>query len=163
MDVSEIKNIRVSDVDFPWGGFKSLSEKIYQRTQFEDRAAICEQWLLQHIRANASSRLDHSMSLIYQSNGTLRVSKLSELAGWSSRHLNRMFRLHTGFSTKEFSQIVRIQNVCRQLWSQGSFSTNTINDLDYFDQSHLIKQWNKHFLSSPGVFWERLMSDFYNT
>ncbi|WAK04530.1 helix-turn-helix domain-containing protein [Methylobacter sp. YRD-M1] len=162
VNVSEIRDARVSAADFSWLNFMHLSEKVYQHSRFEDRISVCEQWLLECFQANVSNKFDYAMDLIYQASGNIKINRLSALVGWSSRHLNRVFSLHTGFSTKEFSQIIRIQNTCKQLWLHQRRSTNTVNDFGFFDQSHLIKQWNKHFLSSPGALWSRLMSDSYN-
>lgn len=162
IDVSEIKNTSVNETDISWDDFACLSEKIYQYSAFEDRATVCDQWLMTQFNAHMPTKFEHAMDLIYQSDGNLRVSTLAKRVGWSARHLNRMLSLHTGFSTKEFSQIVRLQHACKQIWRQGNLSTNTSMELGYFDQSHLIKQWHKHLGMTPGALWRRLMSDFYN-
>jgi AraC-like DNA-binding protein len=39
---------------------------------------------------------------------------------------------------------------------------NTALELGFYDQSHLIRDFKKHLLLSPGAFLQRFMSDFYN-
>jgi AraC-like DNA-binding protein len=163
LDVSEIKDQFVDDSCLSWSGFDDLYKRIYQNNNFRDRAAVCEQWLLSNLNKLPINQFDHALSLIYQSFGNIRISGLTKLVGWSDRHLNRLFHRNTGLSTKEFAQTIRIQHACKQMYSVQASSSNTHHDLGYFDQSHLINNWNKFLLSSPSTFWERFKSDFYNS
>ncbi len=72
-------------------------------------------------------------------------------------------RFHTGLSTKEFVQTIRIQHVCKKLYMAPGNSLNAALDLGFFDQSHLIKDYKKHLLLSPNLFLDRFKSDFYNS
>ena len=111
LDVSEITDQLVESRYFPSREFAGIHEHIYQCRTFHERALMCEQWLLGHFKHQPVSRFDQALSLIYQSSGNVNVNKLSSMVGWSTRHLNRLFRLHTGLSTKTFIQIIRIQRV----------------------------------------------------
>lgn len=161
-DMAEFKDQFVGADLFLWRGLVSLHETIYRYAGFLERAAVCEQWLLTRYNKLRPNPFDHALRLIYQSCGNTRISRLSDSIGWSSRHLNRVFRQHTGLSTIQFAQIVRMQNACKQLFVAGSHSSNTVDDLGFFDQSHLIKDWRKLLRASPGEFWKRFPSDFYN-
>jgi AraC-like DNA-binding protein len=163
LDVSEIKDKFVDDSCLSWHGFGDLYKRIYQNNNFRDRANVCEQWLLSNLNKLPINQFDHALSLIYQSFGNIRISGLSKLVGWSDRHLNRLFHRNTGLSTKEFALTIRIQHACKQMYSVQASSSNTHHDFGYFDQSHLIKNWNKFLLSSPSTFGERFKSDFYNS
>lgn len=162
LNVSEITDQFVDSHYFPCRRFGQLHNEIYQWQDFHTRAQICEQWLLKHFKAQSSNQFDQALSLVYQSFGNIKVSQLATKVGWSSRHLNRLFRLHTGLSTKTFSQTIRIQHVCKRLFNTTGDSLNTAFELGFFDQPHLIKEYKKRLLSSPTVFFERFMSDFYN-
>ncbi|KPJ87742.1 MAG: hypothetical protein AMJ53_17675 [Gammaproteobacteria bacterium SG8_11] len=162
LNLGEITNQFVDAQYFPCRDFAQLHSRIYEYQNFYDRAQVCEQWLLQHFKTRPVQQLDRALSLIYQSFGNIKISQLATRVGWSSRHLNRLFRLHTGLSTKNFAQIVRIQNACKQMHTTTGQSLNTALTLGYYDQSHLIKEYKKHLLSNPSSFISRFMSDFYN-
>lgn len=147
-------------VDYPF--FSQLHNKIYQGQNFQQRAAICEQWLLQNFKPKPSNPFDQALSLIYQSYGNVNINLLTSKIGWSSRHLNRLFRYHTGLSTKTFLQIIRIQYASKQLFLQPNDSLNTVFKLGFFDQAHLLKNFKQRLMSSPRRFFERFKSDFYN-
>jgi AraC-like DNA-binding protein len=163
LNVSDLKGQFIDSFSVPWRGFRNLHSSVYQYSAFEDRVIVCEQWLLNNFKGLSVSPFDHALSLLYQSFGGIRVCRLSKLVGLSDRHVNRLFHLNTGVSTKEFAQTIRIQHACKQLYIARASSSNTYNDLGYFDQSHLIKSWNKFLLSSPNAFWERFKSDSYNS
>jgi AraC-like DNA-binding protein len=163
LNLSEISDQFVDSQYFPCRLFGELHKNIYRCLNFHERAQVCEQWLLRHFKPRPATQFDHALSLIYQAFGNIRIGELATMAGWSSRHLNRLFRLHTGLSTKTFAQTIRIQHVCKQLHITPRDSLNTALELGFFDQSHLIKDYKKRLLSNPSLYFERFMSDFYNS
>jgi AraC-like DNA-binding protein len=84
------------------------------------------------------------------------------VSGSSARHLNRLFWQYTGLSVKTITQTIRRQHVCRQMFALPGGYLNTALELGFYDQSHLIRDFKKHLLLSPGAFLQRFMSDFYN-
>ena len=162
LNVSEITSQFVDEKFFPSHSFGDLHKDIYRRQHFSERTVICEEWLLRHYKPRPYSQFDRALALIYQSFGHVKISQLASSVRWSTRHLNRMFQLHTGLSTKTFCQIIRIQNICRQLYISPDDSLKTALELGFFDQPHLIKDFRKYLLSSPGSFFDRFRSDFYN-
>jgi len=162
LNFSEITDQFVDSQYFPCQKFGELHNDIYQYQNFHERTHVCEQWLLQQFKPRSATKFDHALSLIYQSFGNIKIAQLAVMVGWSSRHLNRLFRLHTGLSTKTFAQIIRVQHACKKLYMTPDDSLNTALDLGFFDQSHLIKNYQTYLLSSPGLFFDHLKSDFYN-
>jgi len=162
LDLSEITDQFADYKYLPSQDFGDLHNRLYRSSRFSERAEICEQWLLRHYKPQTLTPFDHALSLIYQSFGSIKVSQLAGEVGWSSRHLNRLFRQYTGLSTKTFAQTVRIQYVCRQLFVAPGNSLNTAHDLGFFDQPHLLNDYKKRLLSSPGLLFDRFMSGFYN-
>ncbi len=162
LDVSEITGHLADQKFFPCRHFGSLHSDIYRRTCFRERAEVCNKWLLRRYTPQSSFQFDSSLSFIYKSRGNVKVSQLANSVGWSARHLNRVFLRHTGLSTKEFCQIIRIQHVSRQLYMSPDDSLKTALELGFFDQSHLLNDFKKHFSLSPRIFFNRFRSDFYN-
>jgi len=163
LNLSEVTDQMVDSHYFPCRLFRELHNGIYQQSLFRGRAQVCEQWVLQNLLPQANAQFDHALSLIYQSFGAIKVAQLATMVGWSSRHLNRMFRFHTGLSTKAFTQTIRIQHACKQLHLAPRNSLSSAYELGYFDQSHLIKDYKKHLLLNPSLFFDRFKSDFYNS
>jgi AraC-like DNA-binding protein len=143
--------------------FILLHEQVYSRKYFLERAGMCETWFLKNYSKHLNPRFDNALSLIYQSSGNDRIESIAGRVGWSSRNLNRHFLQHTGLSTKTFSSIVRAQNVCKQLYLQAIDKENDSVEFGYYDQSHFIKSFKKHFKYLPSKFMGRFMSDFYNS
>jgi len=163
LNLFEITDQFVDEQYFPCRSFGELHNDIYQHQNFYERSRVCEQWLLRHYKPRPATQFDHALSLIYQSFGNIKIARLAAMVGWSSRHLNRLFRFHTGLSTKAFVQTIRIQHVCKQLYMAPGNSLSTVLELGFFDQSHLIKDCKKRLLSSPSIFFDRFKSDFYNS
>lgn len=163
LNLIEITDQYVDNQYFPCRDFAQLHNNIYQCQGFQQRAQICEQWLLRQYSPGLTTPFDHALSLIYQSSGNIKIENLATRVGWSSRHLNRMFRNHIGLSTKAFAQTIRIQNACKQLCITPDDSLKTALDLGFFDQAHLLNDYKKRLSSSPGIFFERFKSDFYNS
>lgn len=163
LNLFEITDQFVDHYYIPCRNFGELHNHIYQCQHFQERAYVCEQWLLQHFKPQPATSFDQALSLIYQSFGNIKITQLAARVGWSSRHLNRLYQLHTGLSTKTFAQVIRIQHICKQQFIRPSNTLNMALELGFFDQSHLIKEYQKRLLSPPSVFIDRFKSDFYNT
>ncbi len=162
LDLSEITDQFVDSQYFPCQGFAKLHNDIYQSQSFQQRAQLCEQWLLRQFAPLPASQFDQMLSLIYQSSGNIKINQLAGLIGLTSRHLNRLFRQYTGLSTKAFTQIIRIQHACKQLYLKPGESLETAFDLGFYDQAHLLKDYKSRLSSNPSLFFERFRSDFYN-
>ncbi|WP_413114115.1 helix-turn-helix domain-containing protein [Thaumasiovibrio sp. DFM-14] len=163
LDASEISSQLVDAQYFPSLQLDRLHNDIYQNQSFSGRVNICEQWLLSKVKPQLSTRFDLALSKIYQSFGNVKVSHLSSEVGWSSRHLNRIFQLYTGLSTKKFMQTIRVQHACRLLYTLPSSSPDMALGLGYFDQSHFLNDYKKRLLLNPNDFFDRFRSDFYNS
>lgn len=163
LNLSEITDRYVDHQYFPCRKFAQLHNHIYQYQNFQERAQVCEQWLLQQLKSCSATQFDQALSLIYQSLGNVKINALATRIGWSSRHLNRLFRYHTGLSTKQFSQTIRLQHACKQLYLTPSDSLQTASELGFYDQAHLLRDYKRRLLSNPRIFFDRFMSDFYNS
>jgi len=162
LNLAEIANQFADSNYFPCQQFTRLADQIYQFHAFQQRALVCEHWLLRHFQERPLTPFDHALTLIYQSMGDIKIEHLANHTGWSSRHLNRQFHRHTGLSTKAFTQIIRFQHACKHLWHNPGEALSTALQSGYFDQAHLIRDYNRRLHSSPGAYHHRFMSDFSN-
>ncbi|NOX42643.1 MAG: AraC family transcriptional regulator [Gammaproteobacteria bacterium] len=163
LNLTEITDKFVDSEYFPCRYFSQLHNHIYQQGNFLQRVRVCEQWLLRHFTPQLPNSFDQALNLIYQSDGNIEISKLANVIGLSSRHLNRLFRQYIGLSTKTFAQTIRIQSACKQLYKNPKSSLKTAVELGFFDQAHLLKDYKQRLLLSPCSLFDRFRSDFYNS
>lgn len=91
-------------------------------------------------------------ALLVESSGSLKVSKLSDYLGCSSRHLQKIFKKHIGLTPKQLSLILRLRDTVDSIASlQKDFlsMTDLALDSDFFDQAHFINAFRSFARVSP--------------
>jgi len=83
-------------------------------------------------------------NLLFSTFGSIRVEELSNKVFWNSRQINRYFSSKFGLSLKTYANILRCSKSFREI-EKGKFSP----DLNFYDQSHFIKEIKKHSGSNP--------------
>lgn len=162
LDCDELTDRFIPGFELIDHGLVELHAQVYEQVGFQQRVQVAERWLQRRYYPKLASGLEQALHLIYNSLGTIRIDRLSEGVGWSSRHLNRIFRQYTGLSPKAFGQVVRLQQVCKQLFLGNDSSLNLALEHGYFDQAHLLNDFHKYLQHSPRQFLLRFMSDFSN-
>jgi AraC-like DNA-binding protein len=85
-------------------------------------------------------RLCEAVDLVIESGGGATVEQLARTARTSSRHLSRLFAIWVGLTPKQFSRIVRFQQVMDEHGlSRPSDWAGLAAELNYADQSHLVR------------------------
>lgn len=82
--------------------------------------------------------------ILYNSNGSVKIEKLSKSANWSGRQMNRYFNDRFGVSLKEYCKVLRCKAAYREI-AKGNYFPNN----DFFDQPHFIKEIKKHTGETP--------------
>lgn len=99
---------------------------------------------------------------IRHTGGVMQIKKLAESEYISERQLNRIFEEIIGLSPKMFSRLVRINKAIKTYKRYAmSNSTYIAYESGFFDQSHLIREFNEFCGTTPSNFIKN-MSDFYN-
>lgn len=161
LDMAEITDAYVAEGDVPEGGFADLRHAIYRQSLFHERVAACDIWLLSRFVSRPVAPLDHALALIERMRGGIKVGQLAASIGRSERHINRLFRRHTGLNVKAFIDTTRLQHVSQRLHAQPDAALDTAHDLGYCDQAHLLKDFRKYTRSTPRAFFARFVSDSY--
>jgi AraC-like DNA-binding protein len=88
------------------------------------------------------SLLDHTLDILAQTHGMMRVQELEAHLGYTRRYLDMLFKEHVGVSPKSLASILRFQEVY-QVWMQQKSPTFFRNHWPayYYDQSHFIKEF----------------------
>lgn len=93
--------------------------------------------------------------LIFDSKGEMSVKELSEKVFWSSRQINQYFNQQFGISLKAYCNILRFQASLSQIKEGKLFP-----QLNFYDQSHFIKEIKKHSGVSPKELYKNENSRF---
>jgi AraC-like DNA-binding protein len=153
-----------ADIDLLWG--RSDADRLFDalwtsEAPERERLAIIERELLRRLRAAQSGvRPAGNLALAQQalraldgSGGALRVEVLATQLGVSRQHLAAQFREHVGLSPKLYARICRFRQATAAIrtmpapdWAQLAL------DCGYFDQSHLIHDFQELAATTPERF-----------
>lgn len=109
-----------------------------------------------YIDSNQTAICRQAVRCITEYRGALPIGDLSEAVGYSSRYLGRVFQQGVGMSPKKFSEIIRFQQVLTEVRSERRLS-DISGDLEFFDQSHLLKTFRKFAGMSPQTYKKALI------
>ena len=90
---------------------------------------------------------------IVKAKGNIKIEDLSRELGYSTRYNNKLFNDTFGMSPKHFCKIMRFQGAIRAITGNEKI-TDIADDLGFFDQSHLGKEFKKFAGTSPKKFEE---------
>jgi AraC-like DNA-binding protein len=87
--------------------------------------------------------------------GEVRVENVAERLGVTARHLRRAFTESVGIGPKEFARTVRLQRAVRRAASSKNWA-RIAADAGYYDQAHLIADFQQLVGLTPGAFLKRM-------
>lgn len=117
---------------------------------FSLKVQCMDNFLLGHLHAPGhKAALVHAiMQDIYKCNGSITVAALVSKYHISERQLERIFSQAIGLSPKNFSRIIRFQQVFRLAGSAGSLTSLAL-EAGYFDQAHFSREFKSFTGLSP--------------
>lgn len=81
----------------------------------------------------------------------ITVGEIAAIVGLSEYHFMRTFRAGTGLSVHRYLTQIRIRQA-KSLLAAGVSAAETALRVGFFDQSHLINQFQTHLGTTPGAF-----------
>jgi len=117
-----------------------------------ERIAKTEQFLLKKLDASRSN--DNVMNALYhilKHHGNAKVPDICGYASVSQRQLERLFSTHIGTTMKKTANLVRYQNLWRDVANLQRFDVlDAVDKYGYTDQSHLLRSFAKyHYGMTP--------------
>lgn len=94
----------------------------------------------------------HAVRVLEQED--LRVDGLAERLGVTTRHLHRAFVENIGVGPKEFARSIRLQRALRLTATSSDWGRIALG-AGYYDQSHLIADFQRLVGLTPGAFLKR--------
>jgi len=115
--------------------------------------------------------IQYALLYINERNGGIKLEKLAEETGYSTRYINKIFQTYIGMNPKLFCRIIRFQHSLDYLLSQPQASLDELVELfNYYDQSHLLRDYCEFLCITPYKLLQKKMvnetspcSDFSNT
>ena len=158
---SELINQGVSFGDIVQNG-SSFLDDLYCATDFSSRVKVLETWLIQSGMLEDSSldQIDHCIDKIINSRGAMRIADISDDIGISERLLRKKFNQAIGMSPKQYSRIVRFQDVINDILYGETFNKKhhtDFMDFSYYDDSHLIKDFKYFTQMTPSWFVKEML------
>jgi len=117
---------------------------------------IVEAFLISQLKDIKTDKLIvQAVTLIYQTNGTIRIKELNEKLSISQSPFEKRFRKVVGTTAKKFASIVRFNTVLSNL-NDTKTLTEICYENNFFDQAHFIKDF-KHFTGDTPENFKRFL------
>lgn len=118
-----------------------------------ERVELTELMLAQLIEENSSYENKEDKIMLYLDNKELSGKKVKDVCedlNITRRSLERYFEDIIGFTPKEYIRVSRFNKACSILGRHPLTNIiDIVNDCDYFDQSHFIREFKEHIDYSP--------------
>ena len=131
---------------------KRMGEMLGNCSTFEERVELANQLLLDFYNNSIRRKgISAVVNRILQSGGDARIDALFRETGLSKRTFERRFQEQVGMSAKLFSRITRFQTALDMKARLPRSSWTAIaQDCGYFDQMHLIHDFEEFTARCPG-------------
>lgn len=140
---------------------KELQVQLSATSETLSRKEILESFLLQlqaqRNRNDKDRLLDAILNYVNQVRGNISVAELASHFQVGYKQLERLFKVYTGLTPKQFCRIIRFNAT---LYYQQQRQVETLTDLaycaGYFDQMHFIKEVKNITDLSPSQFYKKI-------
>jgi AraC-like DNA-binding protein len=120
---------------------EQIEEQLAEAATNPQRIAIIESFLISRLREPKPDLfVQNAVKVIQYSKGDIRINELMDKVPLSRDAFEKRFRKATGTTPKQFSTIIRLNNLIDNLHNDSSL-TNAALTAGYFDQSHFIKDF----------------------
>lgn len=154
LPMSKVNNLRVTAGDLEDKELAELENSLINTENDQICILLIEQFLFKRITSLAEhnlKRLDATIKLI--NSGETDVAALADTACLSTKQFTRIFSENVGINPKEFSRTIRFQRALHTLERNPQISLTALAyECDYYDQSHLIKEFKTLSGLTPGEY-----------
>jgi len=132
-----------------------VSERIQAAGTWSARFAVLDQLLgdALHVEQTVPDEVARAWTLLLRSGGTVPISEVARDVGWSQRHLSNQFTREIGLRPKMAARVIRFHRARHVLQRNVGGGRPNIAGVaaqcGYFDQGHLIRDWQQFTGLSP--------------
>jgi AraC-like DNA-binding protein len=141
-----------------------IEEKLAGASSFKERVRIATGFLMKRLADRVSpDAVSAVANLLLLNRGPLRVSEAAASTALSVRQFERRFAEQVGMPPKRYARIVRFNAaLTAKIMAPQRLWTDIAHDLGYYDQMHLVRDFEcfagespntflRHFWSMPGI------------
>ena len=162
LSMHEITNRMVSFEELFGPPGARLQTRVGDAEDPQEKITLLQTALMHLLQKNEKeyALLDHTLDMLAQTHGMMRVQELAAHIGYTKRYLDMLFKEHIGVSPKSLASILRFQEVY-QGWMQQKSPTFFRNHWSayYYDQSHFIKEF-KRFTGFTPQHYTAIVNEF---
>ena len=150
---------QVENLNSIWGMFQEeIFETVCMIKEPEKIYPALDQLLIKKIserKTNQHQTIENIVKHI-KTKPNQSIPELASSLGYTQRHLNRLFKDHTGINPKLLGQIFRFEKAYSYLHGHSEEEiTNLISILGYYDQSHFNKEFKRFSGMTPSEYKKR--------
>ncbi len=117
-------------------------EKVFDEAGLRQRGALIENFLLKKLLSTEHGFLQQCLYEIHSTHGKTTLYELGKNLQCSEKKIIRSFGDKLDITPKDYMKILRFRNALTLLKSKTLSLTEIAYELDYYDQSHFIKDIN---------------------
>ncbi|WPU97807.1 helix-turn-helix domain-containing protein [Mucilaginibacter sp. cycad4] len=130
-----------------------IESNLHEARTDQQRIMIVESFLLGILSNTDSDKLiAYAVQQIKKDKGQTNIRKLAGLLNISIDPFEKRFRKLTGTTPKHFSAIIKLRETI-QMYPTVNKLTDLVYEMNYFDQSHFIKDFKRFTGKTPGEFF----------
>ncbi|HLP92929.1 MAG TPA: DUF6597 domain-containing transcriptional factor [Saprospiraceae bacterium] len=142
--------------------FRVLRERVAACKQIPQVVTLLNDFFLEQFKdVNGENPfVMHAVQQIFRQNGVVSMDQLSGNFRTSRRYVELLFRQHIGFSPKQYARIIRVKKASMYLLDprfKGQIR-EVAGQLDYYDQSHFLKDFKAVVRQSPSGFLQEQLN-----
>lgn len=142
-----------TDIDVYFPGLKnSLKDGLFHYPCITDRIPHVEQYLMSRLgnRFQGNNTVLEAVYYILKKSGVVSISELLGHVDVHQRQLERVFSEYIGVPPKKMADLVRYQNVWRDVfYGRTGASHDIVYDYGYYDQAHLLHDFKRYHGMTP--------------
>ena len=105
---------------------------------------------------------DAVCELIYQTDGPIRISELSEHTSYTDRYIRKVFQEEMGFPPKTFCNILRFQRAIEFInYGYEEKTADWMTALGYYDQAQCVRDFRKYLGMTPNRYRKLVRASSY--
>lgn len=140
-------------------GFRRLNERVGSSANLSEIAAMLDAFFLKKLSdaTLSNSFLTFAVRQIYSSDGTISIDGLTKHVHATRRYVEKVFKDKIGMTPKQYAQIIRVKKASMYLLDpRFQYNIREIAQrLEYYDQSHFLKDFKAVMGQSPSVYLQR--------
>ncbi|MBL7807859.1 MAG: helix-turn-helix transcriptional regulator [Saprospiraceae bacterium] len=142
--------------------FRELRERVAGCREIPQAVTLLNDFFLEQFKdlSGENPFVMHVVQQIFRQNGVVSMDQLSGSFRTSRRYIELLFRQHIGFSPKQYARIIRVKKASMCLLDprfKGQIR-EVAGQLDYFDQSHFLKDFKAVVRQSPSAFLQEQLN-----